>query len=169
MKNDVTVWDPEPGTARSTSLVSHQARACVFFEHVFVGFCPIEHVHAAHQDLAQGRVRLVEFVFSSQEADASVSEAARSSLEAAHVRPKQGISGVVTVVCDQTGYSIHQASSTSKTRQSRHLPFVRRCTATFLANDDTACQWGETRKSESTNWSGIELLEAAGRRACLMG
>ena len=39
------------------------------------------------------------------------------------------------------------SSSTSQTRQSRHLPFVRRCTATFLASDDTACQWGETRKS----------------------
>ena len=43
---------------------------------------------------------------------------------------------------DQTVYSIRQASSTSQTRQSRHLPFVRRCTATFLAKDDTALPIG---------------------------
>ena len=79
---------------------------------------------------------------------------------------RQGKTAVVTVVSHQTGCSIHQAprgsrrgqrdvrshchhqtdcrillgSSTSQTRQSRHLPFVRRCTATFLATDDTACQ-----------------------------
>ena len=40
-------------TPRST-LVSDPAPVCVFLEHVLMGFCPIEHVRAAHQHLAQG-------------------------------------------------------------------------------------------------------------------
>ena len=60
---------------------------------------------------------------------------------------RQGKTVVVTAVSDQTGNSMRQASSTSQTRQSRHVPFVKGCTATFLAKDDTACQWRETRKS----------------------
>ena len=56
VKHDVTVWDLEPSPARSTSLCSlYLACVCVFFEHGLVGFCPIEHEHAAHQDLSWDR------------------------------------------------------------------------------------------------------------------
>ena len=129
---------------------------CVFFEHVMEDVrAHRAHVDAAHQNLAQGcnvpcsidgrgHVVLPPVVTPSVASSlfvlaggcASVSQAAR-----------QGRRAVFTVVSDQTGQSIRQASSTSQTRQSRHLPFVRGCTATFLASDDTACQWGETRKS----------------------
>ena len=100
------------------------------------------------------------------------------ALEAA----RQGKTAVVTVLSDQTGHWIRQASRgsrrggwvtvdgsasfvTSQTRQSRHLPFVRGCTAIFLANDDTACQWSETgvhdplhliARGESTKLSSTE-------------
>ena len=56
-RNDVTVWDLDPGPVGSTSLtflVFDPAPLCVFFEHAVVGFCPIEH-DAAHPHLAQGR------------------------------------------------------------------------------------------------------------------
>ena len=78
---------------------------CVFFRHVMKNFVPIKHVDAAHQHLAEGRdvprsidgrghvvmpplviPSVAPSCFSSQEAGASVSQAARPSLEATHMR-----------------------------------------------------------------------------------
>ena len=47
---------PEKTTSLSGILNPVQpGTVCVFFGHVLVDFCPIEHAHAAHQNLAQGR------------------------------------------------------------------------------------------------------------------
>ena len=57
---------------------------------------------------------------------------------------RQGRTALVTVVSDQTDYRIRQASSTSHTRQSRHLPFVR-VYSHLLGQDSTACQLARRR------------------------
>ena len=114
---------------------------CVFFEHVLVGFCSIHracgrrtpefgtgaqcamlHRRSRARRLAASSyiVCRVDLVSASQEVDASVSQAARSSLEAgtcAFEAARQGKTAVVTVVPNQTDHRIRQASSTSQTRQ----------------------------------------------------
>ena len=110
---------------------------CVFFEHVLVGFSSIEHVDAAHQNLAQGpcsidgRGNVVlplvvtrlsrRLCFASQEADASVSEAARQRKTAA-----------VTVVVVQNLCSLCCQSNSTKNQTAQEAV---KCLQTFAPPD----------------------------------
>ena len=107
-----------------------------------MGLCSIEYVDAAHQKLAQERsvprpVCCLWWLYRlshrlccpSQEADVSVSQATRVLARGciyAFDAARLGKTAAVTIVSDQTDYPIRQASSTSQTRQSRHVPFVTR-------------------------------------------
>ena len=152
VKNDVTVCDLEPGPARSTSLISVVSD--------LAPICQNLHHHVARRcTCGQRAFRASVCAFSLNSSWVSVpsstwtsllfhclrlaSEAARSSLEAAHMRSKpRARAKQQWLLWSPTKLTIEFDKVRDVPDETVTAPAVCQvCTATFLANDDTACQW----------------------------